>query len=197
MANFYGNNYNNTQYGTGYADNMYGYGGNDSQYGNGGNDYMIAGDGNDYQNGGLGNDALNGGNGVDTLYGGRGADYLVGGYDTSTDYFRFSMGDSPASTGYADSIADWNVSHDYIDMPIAGNYGNYAEAWTSATSISSARAQVEASWSLRQEDHVFLYNPNTDTGYLLSDLNYDSSFETGVILRGAGSQYDLSYSDII
>lgn len=197
MANFYGNNYNNAQYGTNYADNMYGYGGNDSQYGYGGNDYLIGGDGNDYQSGGTGNDVMNGGNGVDTLYGGTGQDYLVGGYDYSTDYFRFYQGDSASTSAGADRIADWNVSYDYIDMPIAGNAYNYAEASTSHTSIDWARHQVESNSWLRQEDHVFLYNASTDTGYLLSDLDGNYTFETGVVLAGAGSAWDMSHSDII
>lgn len=224
QMNIYGNNYNNYQYGTNYSDNIFGYGGNDTQYGYGGNDYLSGGDGNDYQNGGYDNDSLygsygndtqygsygndylsggsgydylNGGYGTDTLVGGTNADSLVGGYDTSTDYFRFAQGDSNSYTGGADTIYDWNVSYDYIDSSIAGSSSNYAEAWTGANSISSARSHVEGSSTLRQEDHVFLYNSSTDTGYLLSDLDRNYSFETGVVINGAGSQYDMNYSDII
>lgn len=220
----YGNDYNNTQYGSNYADSIYGYGGNDTQYGFYGNDYLSGGSGNDYQNGGYDNDSLygsfgndtqygsygndylsggsgydylNGGSGVDTLVGGTNADSLVGGYDTSTDYFRFAQGDSNSYSGGADTIYDWNVSYDYIDSSIAGNSYNYAEASTWSTSIDSARYQVESSSTLRVEDHVFLYNSSTDTGYLLSDLDSNYSFETGVVIRGAGSSYDMNYSDII
>jgi hypothetical protein len=89
------------------------------------------------------------------------------------------------------------VAYDYIDMSIAGTAYNYAERATSATYIDAARYQVEHDSALRLEDHVFLYNPSTDTGYLLSDLDRNFSFETGVILRGAGSASDLNYSDII
>ena len=45
--------------------------------------------------------------------------------------------------------------------------------------------------------HVFLYNSSTDTGYLLSDLNNDDRFETGVMMKNAGFASDFSYSHII
>jgi serralysin len=197
MPSYYGTNYNDYQVGSSYSDSIYGNAGNDTQYGSYGNDYLSGGSGNDYLNGGSGNDYLNGGSGYDVVYGGTGQDWLVGGNDYSRDDFRFYQGDSPSTNYGADTIADWNVSYDYIDMPIAGTAYNYAEAQTGWTSIEGARYQVEHSATLRQEDHVFLYNASTDTGYLLSDLDRNYTFETGVILRGAGSAWDLNYSDII
>lgn len=211
----YGNDYNNNQYGTDFSDTMYGYGGNDYQFSYGGNDYLYGGSGNDYLSGGNGDDYVSGsvgsdyviggygwdiivgGSGADILAGASGPDTLAGGFDDGRDDFRFVQGDSPSYNGYADTIYDWNVSYDYIDMPIAGSYYNYAETSTGATSISSARTQVESSSTLRQEDHVFLYNSSTDTGYLLSDLDRNYSFETGVVIRSAGSHSDLNYWDII
>lgn len=184
---FYGNYYNNYQYGTNYADSMYGYGGNDTQYGYGGNDYLSGGSGYDYLNGGLGSD---------TLVGGTSADSLVGGYDTSTDYFRFAQGDSNSYSGGADTIYDWNVAYDYIDSTIAGTSSNYGEMFTTANNIGTARSVVENS-SLRYEDHAFVYNSATDTGYLLSDLDRNFTFETGVVIRGAGSAADMNWSDIV
>jgi hypothetical protein len=80
-------------------------------------------------------------------------------------------------------------------MPIAGTSSNYGEAATSATTIEAARAQVEGT-ALRNEDHAFLYNASTDTGYLLSDLDGNYTFETGAIMVGAGSASDLNYSNI-
>ncbi len=44
---------------------------------------------------------------------------------------------------------------------------------------------------------MFLYNAATDTGYLLSDMNNDGGFETGIVLKGAGAAGNFSYSDII
>jgi Ca2+-binding RTX toxin-like protein len=179
--------------------------GNDTFYGEDGNDFIdgwtgnetyYGGAGNDTLNGRGGNDYLNGGTGYDVLVGGTGRDYLVGGFDTSRDDFRFSQGDSPSTTAGADTIADWNVAYDYIDMPIAGTSSNYGEASTSSTSIEGARFQAENT-NLRFEDHVFLYNSNTDTGYLVCDLDRNFSFETGVVLSGAGSATDMNWSDII
>ncbi len=43
---------------------------------------------------------------------------------------------------------------------------------------------------------MFLYNPKTDTGYLLSDLNNDDIFETGVVLTGTGAASQFSFQDI-
>ncbi len=44
---------------------------------------------------------------------------------------------------------------------------------------------------------MFLFNPDTDKGFLLSDLNADGFFETGVVLRNAGLASDMNYLLII
>jgi Ca2+-binding RTX toxin-like protein len=183
----YGYGGNDTQVGNQYGDSLYGYDGNDSQYGYGGNDYLSGMGGYDY---------LNGGSGVDHLWGGTSRDSLVGGYDYSSDTFHFSQGHSNSSTAEADTIWDWNVAYDWIDMPIAGTSSNYGEAQTWWTTVEGAEYHVENT-SLRYEDHVFLYNTGTDTGYLLSDLDRNFDFETCVVLRGAGSASDLNWSDIV
>jgi len=212
MATIYGTNFNDTQYGGASNDTIYGgpwwspsfLTGNDTQYGNGGNDYLYGGDGNDrqyggtgndYLYGGTGNDYLNGGTGVDHLYGGTGQDYLVGGYDTSTDYFHFSQGDSPSTGLQADTIADWNAAHDRIDMPIAGTAANYVEHSTTLNTISAVAAHANTNHTA--DTYVFLYNSATDTGYLVADLDNNNVFETGVILAGAGSAGDLNWTHII
>jgi hypothetical protein len=82
-------------------------------------------------------------------------------------------------------------------MRIAGTSANYREAGTSVTSIADAASQAEATFTSARIAHVFLYNAQTDTGYLLSKLNNDNRFETGVILTGAGSAADMNYSYII
>ena len=82
-------------------------------------------------------------------------------------------------------------------MRIAGTSANYREARTSATSMADAASQAESNFPAASIAHVFLYNAQTDTGYLLSDLNNDNRFETGIILNGAGSAADLSYRYII
>jgi Ca2+-binding RTX toxin-like protein len=206
MAVLYGTLNNDDQFGTNTADSIYGYDGSDYQYGYGGNDYLSGGNGidylighgdNDILDGGSNNDHLDGGTGQDYLYGGTGRDSLYGGLDYDTDRFIFSLGNSPSTTEGVDTVWDWNVLHDYIDLPIRGTASNYAEAPTSFTGIVGARHQVESNPTLRLEDHVFLYNTYTDTGYLLSDLDRNWSFESGIIIRGAGSALDMNYSDII
>jgi Ca2+-binding RTX toxin-like protein len=210
----YGYEGNDVQYGNQYADSIFGHGGNDYQYGFGGNDYLdggagndvqygydgndslYGGYGNDYQYGMAGNDYLNGQYGTDHLWGGAGSDSLIGGYDYNTDYFHFNQGDSDSSTAGADHIYDWNVSYDYIDSSIAGTSSNYAEAQTWWTTVEGAEYHVENT-NLRYEDHVFLYNVGTDTGYLLSDLDRNFDFETAVVIHGAGSAADMNWSDII
>jgi hypothetical protein len=97
----------------------------------------------------------------------------------------------------ADTITDWRAETDWIGMRIAGTSANYGEASTSATSIADVAAQAEATFTSASIAHVFLYNTQTDTGYLLSDLNNDNKFETGVILTGAGSAAEMNYRYII
>lgn len=179
------------------ADIAYGDGDNDTLSGWSGNDSLDGGSGNDSLRGGSGADNLYGSTGVDHLYGGTQADLLVGGYDSSTDYFHFAKGDSNAIAGQFDTIYDWNVAYDYIDSSIAGRSNGYSESSTSATSLAAARSITENNASLADGDHTFLYNAATDTGYLLSDLDGNYTFETGVVIKGAGSASDMSWSDII
>ena len=194
---FYGGNGNDHFLGDSANDTAYGGNDNDTLFGSSGNDYVRGEAGNDTLNGGSGNDIVIGDGGRDYLYGSTGQDNLWGGTDTSIDYFQFTRGDSNAIAGQHDVINDWNRSYDYIDSSLKGTSTNYAEASTGALSITTARGQVENSSTLKYEDHVFLYNAQTDTGYLLSDLDSNYTFETGVMIRGAGSASDMAYSDII
>ena len=186
---FVGDTANDRAYGGNHNDTLNGWSGNDILDGEAGNDTLL---------GGEGRDNLSGGTGNDHLYGGNGADDLFGGFnDRVSDYFHVSMGESQARVGQADTIYDWESAFDFIDTSIRGTSSNYAERATTATNIEAARSIVENSASLSAEDHVFLYNSRTDTGYLLSDLNRNGTFETGVILKGAGSALDFHYWDII
>lgn len=179
------------------GDTAYGDWGNDSLYGWGGNDFIDGNDGNDTLYGNSGNDNVSGGAGRDHIYGGTGRDDLFGGYnDGFADYFHFAKGDSASTRAGADVIYDWDVRYDYIDSALAGAAGNYGEMSTTANNIETARSVVEGS-GLRNGDHAFLYNAATDTGYLLSDLDRNYSFETGVVIKGAGAAADMNWSDII
>nr|WP_246812311.1 hypothetical protein [Microvirga sp.] len=113
------------------------------------------------------------------------------------DVFVFDRGSSEIRTTSSDTIADWNPSVDWLDMSIRGTSTNYREASTTAASIAAAAAQAESTFTSASVAHVFLYNPTADRGYLLSDLNNDNRFETGVVLRGSGSAGDMSYLFIV
>lgn len=144
--------------------------------------------------GASGNDTLSGGSGKDKLMGGAGKDLVTGG--TETDTFVFTKGTSGIATTTADTIIDWNVA-DVIDMTIKGTSTNYKEGATTATSIATAAAFAEKTFTSTSTTHVFLYNRKTDTGYVLSDLDNNDKYETGVILRGAGAAANFSHLDIL
>lgn len=200
-------------YGYGGDDVIYGYGGDDDIYGGSHNDWIAGGygadrlfgqSGHDDLYGQAGQDDLYGGSGHDDLYGGSGNDWLIGG--TGSDYlaggsgsdrFFFSRGTSGLSTQTADVIADWNGAYDVVDMTIRGTFTNYRETSTTATSVGAAAAVADWWYSDADVNHVFLYNSDLDRGFLISDLNNDGVFETGVVLKKAGYASDFSYLDIL
>jgi Ca2+-binding RTX toxin-like protein len=199
--------------GTIYADDIEGFEGDDLIDGYGGNDIVSGSFGDDTIDGSSGHDDLYGGSGWDDIYGGSGHDYLSGGSgddllsggtgrDTliggsGEDLFVFAKGSSGLSASTVDTIRDWNRSDDWIDMTVRGTSANYREAKTSATSIASALIRAEDLYPSAKIKHVFLYNSKTDTGYLISDLNSDGRFDTGVVLKNAGLASDMSYAYII
>ena len=213
MVIFDGTDYDDDIDGSIYADDVEGYDGDDLINGFEGNDILSGSFGDDTLFGGYGHDDLYGGSGWDDLYGGSGLDYLSGGSgddllsgglgrDTlvggsGEDLFVFTKGTSGLSTSTVDTITDWNRSDDWIDMTVRGTAGNYREAKTSATSIGSALIRAEDLFPSASIKHVFLYNSKTDTGYLVSDLNSDGQFDTGVVLKNAGLASDMSYTYII
>ena len=213
MVIFDGTDYDDDIDGSIYSDDIEGYDGDDLINGFEGNDILSGSFGDDTLFGGYGHDDLYGGSGWDDLYGGSGLDYLSGGSgddllsgglgrDTliggsGEDLFVFTKGTSGLSTSTADTIRDWNRLDDWIDMTVKGTAGNYREAKTSATSISSALIRAEDLFPSASIKHVFLYNSKTDTGYLVSDLNSDGQFDTGVVLKNAGLASDMSYTYII
>ena len=213
MALYDGTDYDDDIDGSIYADDIEGYDGDDLINGFEGDDILSGSFGDDTLFGGYGHDDLYGGSGWDDLYGGSGLDFLSGGSgddllsgglgrDTliggsGEDLFVFTKGTSGLSTSTADTIRDWNRLDDWIDMTVKGTAGNYREAKTTATSISSALIRAEDLFPRAKSKHVFLYNSKTDTGYLVSDLNSDGQFDTGVVLKNAGLASDMSYTYII
>jgi Ca2+-binding RTX toxin-like protein len=194
-------------------DLLYGWDGHDDIYGGWDNDAIYGGFGDDYLIGGAGHDDLYGGADFDDLYGGSGLDYLSGGSGedllsggtgrdtlsggTGDDLFVFKRGESGLTTSTADTITDWNKSFDFIDMTIKGTSRNYREVETDALSIATAASDADYFYGDTSVRHVFLFNPDTDKGFLVSDLNADGLFETGVVLKNAGLASDMSYLLII
>jgi Ca2+-binding RTX toxin-like protein len=194
-------------------DLIYGWDDHDDIYGGYDHDTIYGGNGDDYLNGASGNDDLYGGAGWDDIFGGSGLDYLSAGSGddllsggtgrdslaggTGEDIFVFKKGESGLSTSTADTISDWNRSYDSIDMTIKGAKSNYREVSTDATSIATAASDADYLYGDTSIRHVFLFNPDTDRGFLVSDLNADGRFDTGVVLKNAGLASDMSYLYII
>jgi Ca2+-binding RTX toxin-like protein len=182
----YGSYGHDTIYGGYSADDLIGGSGHDDLYGNAGFDDLYGGSGLDYLSGGSGDDLLSGGTGRDTLVGGSGEDVFV-----------FTRGGSGLSTSRADTITDWNRNYDSIDMTVRGTASNYREVSTDAASISAAADDADYWYGDMGVRHVFLYNSDIDRGFLVSDLNGDGLFETGVVLKHAGLASDMRYHYII
>lgn len=89
-----------------------------------GNDSLSGSDANEIFQGLAGNDTIDGGAGDDILVGGAGVDNLTGG--AGADIFRFSsQSDSyrTATTGSVDTITDFDVTQDRIDLADLGFTG--------------------------------------------------------------------------
>ncbi len=197
---------NDTAYGDGGDDFLYGYAGNDVLYGGFGKDYLFGGADNDTLYGGrdddnlwgeAGRDYLSGDAGNDGLSGGAGADVLTGG--ANNDVFAYAAAsDSFAQAGWADIITDFNASEDRIDIPQGPYVGgfNYAERATTATSIDEAAFAVN-NMSLNTPDIVFMYNPVSDIGFLMVDVDQNNHYEFGITLLGAGSPSDFSIFNLM
>jgi Ca2+-binding RTX toxin-like protein len=142
-----------------------------------------------------GADNLQGMGGNDTLTGGGGKDRLDGG--AGLDKYVITLGASGITTATADEITHWLVADDAIDMTIVGSSTNYAEAATNATAIENAAADAESLFPSTAINHVFLFNSGTNTGYLLSDLDNNDAYETGLVITGAGSAAAMDFLDII
>ncbi|MET0427024.1 MAG: calcium-binding protein [Microvirga sp.] len=177
------------------SDVLYGEYGADVLYGGAGIDKLYGGSGRDDLYGGAGKDRIFGGTGADDIFGGAGSDRLSGG--SGADTFHFTPGTSGLSPKTVDVITDWVGASDAIDMPVAGNFDNYGEASTTAISIAQAADEAATWFPDPSVQHVFLYNPYTDKGFLLSDLNGDGAFETGVVLNRAGYASDFDYFNIV
>lgn len=181
-------------------DRLLGGSGDDDLRGGAGEDFLVGDIGKDFLQGGSQTDQLNGGQGRDLLDGGLGQDFLRGGPEFAVrDDFVFAIGKSNSTNDQADTILDW-TSVDRVVTDVAGTAANYGEhsaagGAVDVTDIASARADAEAAHT--NKIHMFFFDAATDTGYLVSDLNNDNIFETGVVLNGAGSAADFSFANLI
>jgi Ca2+-binding RTX toxin-like protein len=145
--------------------------------------------------GGAGADTLLGGAGHDRLIGGAGADQLTGGADA--DVFVFATGDAPLSTGALDTITDFQVGLDQIDLsgvtsPLAASA--FAAVWLNTTSYAAALSKAQAVMSAGHQTAVFIAgqkdgwlffntdaNPLPDQAVLLKSLGYSTQggFDAG------------------
>jgi Ca2+-binding RTX toxin-like protein len=206
---------NDTIYGLGGDDTINGGDGNDTLHGDGGSDHLYGGDGNDALYGGYGSDGdgqwdgdtLDGGAGNDflqagggftcTMNGGDGNDTLIGNAH-SLDIMTGGTGaDVFVSSGYADIVTDFSVA----EGDRFQGHGGFAEFAGTATGSIDAEEFVQ-----NLQDHgqlaghtgnVFIYNEQTNMGYLVQDANGDGFFETSVQLQGCGHANDVTAASIL
>ena len=107
--------------GFGGADTLAGFDGADALLGGFGADVIYGGDDSDRLRGGADRDVMTGDAGADLLIGDAGADRLSGG--SGSDSFRYvRIADSPAGSGFRDSVRDFAHNTDTIDLrPIDAN----------------------------------------------------------------------------
>ncbi|PUB88041.1 MAG: hypothetical protein DBP00_07365 [gamma proteobacterium symbiont of Ctena orbiculata] len=120
IADYWGDNTNNSFSGTTSADLVFGEDGNDILFGDDGNDYLSGGTGNDTLSGDLGDDTLIGGLGDDTLTGGLGDDiywYIPGGGD---DILSEEGGADTIELDATMTLAGLSFSQNGNDLVISG-----------------------------------------------------------------------------
>lgn len=110
---------------------------NDILIGDDGDNIIKGGRGKDVLKGGDGNDTLLGNRGSDTLEGGSGDDVLKGGRGADTFVFDFTFESAEGSEH--DTIKDFNLSQDTLDLELSVNL--------MPNSISEADGDTTISWS--------------------------------------------------
>lgn len=183
-------------------DSLYGENGNDALHSGDGSDALVGGDGNDILNGGSSDDKLAGGSGDDTLIGGAGNDQMWGG--AGHDTFALDFGSDrihpaghgrPAHTIHydtVDTIHDFDMRNDVIDLAVAGNKGNYAEAqMTSGNGTDAARSLAD---TLMHDGTQYAFVSDGHDGYLFSAQTGHSP--GAAVLDGLASVRDFDWHNI-
>ncbi|QRM29449.1 calcium-binding protein [Microvirga sp. VF16] len=162
-----------------------------------GPDDVSGGNGHDMLFGEGGNDRLYGEDGFDFIMGGLGSDRLSGGAQDDRFYYSDPAHESPATSTGADTIVDFSLEdEDIIDLPVRGTAENYGSAGTNATSMDEAAQEANQTYGDDGLTYVYLANEETDTGYLLANLDENDGFETGITLAGNGGPGEFSYEAI-
>jgi Ca2+-binding RTX toxin-like protein len=130
----------------------------DSLLGEAGNDTLLGEAGNDTLLGGGGNDSLDGGTGTDTLIGGDGDDTLTGG--ANVDRFVYNN-----SSEGVDTITDFNIAQDFIDVSASGFGGGL----TAGTLLAAQFLSGAGATSATNANQRFIYN--TTNGGLWFDVD--------------------------
>jgi Ca2+-binding RTX toxin-like protein len=148
MANFFGNDSNNSLFGTNGTDYIFGFGGDDTLQGYAGNDWI---------EGGEGNDKLYGGYGADTLLGGTGNDayFLIYDYDTVTE--KAGEGRDGVYAWFDYQLPD-NVEDLYLTGTAMHGFGNGQDNYIYGNS------SVNVIWGFGGDDHLWTGDGN-DTLY--------------------------------
>ncbi len=148
------------------------------------NDTLDGGNGDDLLLGDDGNDLLDGGSDADTLDGGADRDTLTGG--TGSDVFKFSDLTHSTASGGQDSITDFVVGDDKIDLS-GLDFDALVSGTTSAGELrlsyssSSNRTYVRSD----QSDFEFYLNGDYTVSLTNADFLFDAS--SGQIINGTGS----------
>lgn len=135
---------------------------------------FVGGAGNDVLTTGAGDDTINGGAGNDVIHGGLGKDTLTGG--TGADVFDFT--DALQSNGVdTDTIADFDVANDEIDVNLAVTYTGAANGYGAVlTELNGVAGQAVYDTATRS-----LYiDVNGDAD--LTDADYKIDFSQNVTL---------------
>lgn len=155
--------------------------------------------------GNSGANELSGMAGSDTLVGGAGADKLIGGADrdrmtggADADLFRFTLGDSHATTTGYDTVADFQTGVDRIDLSTFSGTPRpsaYAEVAVASNSFAVLKSAAEAQM-VGSVKAVFV--AGNASGWLFWDTNgTPGAAEEAVALSGRTSLNDFAIGDLV
>lgn len=166
--------------------------GNDRLFGGAQVDVLDGGVGDDWLEGGDSNDTLRGQAGLDTLIGGKGKDLMTGGADA--DIFVFAFGDTSATAGSNDTIAEFATGVDRIDIDIfSGAPAGYAETAIASSTYANGLAAAQV---LANAGAQAVFVAGATDGWLFWDNNGDHVLDQAVIFTGLNTLDAFAGSDI-